>query len=276
MPANTMLLTCSLLAAAAPPEPVVPPAEAPAAPRATAADPTSIYNENLHPQTFYYRKEEDRVTNLVDTNGDGIPDTVAWSPLTMALWVGCQGSVFQFWNPEFLRAFGTGVVNGSLWTIAVEIQFYCATTLSYWSMHRRGETDRNGVFAVLVAAFAPINHFSVDIQQSVSRKCSIELFGNLFSVSCLPYVYTLLLGASSHRVSWYLIPQFGQQARTVLGLYVARTFVDCGVWGLPHGNHTPTHLVPVMGAAVLTPGYGRPKFPKVFCVRTMCRTAAYS
>jgi hypothetical protein len=85
-----------------------------------------------------------------------------------------------------------------------------------------------------------------------------------------------LLGVLSQRVSWYLIPQFVQQARTVLGLYVAGTFVDFAVWGLPLGNQIPTYLVPVMGAAVLTPGYGRPKFPKVFCVRTMCRTAAYS
>ena len=72
MPVNAMLLTCSLLAAAAPPAPMVPPAEAPAAPRATAADPTIIYNETLNLQSDYYRKEEDRGTHLVDTNGDGL------------------------------------------------------------------------------------------------------------------------------------------------------------------------------------------------------------
>ena len=99
-------------------------------------------------------------------------------------------------------------------------------------MHRHSETDRNWVFAVLVAAFAPINHFSADIQQSVSRKCSSELLGQLFSVSCLPWIYMLLLGVLSQRVSWYLIPQFVQQARTVLGLYVAGTFVGCAVGGL--------------------------------------------
>jgi hypothetical protein len=226
MPVNAMLLT-----AAAPPAPLVPPAEAPAAPRATAAGPTIIDNETLNLQSDYYRKEEDRVTHLADTDGDGVSDAVACSPLTMALWVGCQGSVFQFWNPEFLRVFGSGVVNGSLWTISFEIQFYCATTLIYWSMHRHSETDRNWVFAVLVAAFAPINHFSADIQQSVSRKCSSELLGQLLSVSCLPWIYMFLLGVLSQCVSWYLIPQFVQHARTVLGLCVVGTFVDCAVWG---------------------------------------------
>jgi peptidoglycan/LPS O-acetylase OafA/YrhL len=49
-----------------------------------------------------------------------------------------------------------------------------------------------------------------------------------------------------------------KQARTVLGLYVAGTFVDFAVWGLPLGNQIPTYLVPVMGAAVLTLAYCRP------------------
>ena len=40
------------------------------------------------------------------------------------LWSLCQLSFFQFYNPEFLRGFGVGVINGSLWTITVELQFY--------------------------------------------------------------------------------------------------------------------------------------------------------
>ena len=40
------------------------------------------------------------------------------------LWVVTQLTFLQFFNPEFFRHFGTGVVNGSLWTISVEIGFY--------------------------------------------------------------------------------------------------------------------------------------------------------
>ena len=40
------------------------------------------------------------------------------------IWIICQATFVQFFNPPELSNFGVGVVNGSLWTIAVEIQFY--------------------------------------------------------------------------------------------------------------------------------------------------------
>jgi peptidoglycan/LPS O-acetylase OafA/YrhL len=45
------------------------------------------------------------------------------------LWVVTQISFLQFYNPEFFRHFGTGVVNGSLWTISVEVGFYLVLPL---------------------------------------------------------------------------------------------------------------------------------------------------
>ena len=45
------------------------------------------------------------------------------------LWLLSQSSFFTFWNPDELRDFGTGVVNGSLWTISVELQFYILVPL---------------------------------------------------------------------------------------------------------------------------------------------------
>ena len=35
-----------------------------------------------------------------------------------------QGTVFQFWTPDFLRGYGCGCPNGALWTICVIIQYY--------------------------------------------------------------------------------------------------------------------------------------------------------
>jgi hypothetical protein len=39
-----------------------------------------------------------------------------------ALWIACQGTFLQVWNLAFLHEFGTGIANGSLRSIWVEIQ----------------------------------------------------------------------------------------------------------------------------------------------------------
>lgn len=62
-----------------------------------------------------------------------------------ALWAIAQTTILQMWNPGFLRGFGIGVVNGSLWTIPVELSFYCAVPLIW----RAGKGTR--LTALLVA-----------------------------------------------------------------------------------------------------------------------------
>lgn len=40
------------------------------------------------------------------------------------IWSFSQISIFQFYTPDFLRSFGVGTPNGSLWTIFIEFSFY--------------------------------------------------------------------------------------------------------------------------------------------------------
>jgi peptidoglycan/LPS O-acetylase OafA/YrhL len=46
-------------------------------------------------------------------------------------WALMQATIFQDWNPPFLRTYGIGVANGSLWTIPVELSFYALTPIIY-------------------------------------------------------------------------------------------------------------------------------------------------
>ncbi len=106
-------------------------------------------------------------------------------------WSLAQLSLVQFYNPEFLRNFGVGVLNGSLWTISVELQFYLLTPLlAYLTLQRRW------VWAV-IASSSIVANFVMFFWTGNS-------FGpKLFSVSFLPWFYMFVLGAwLSVRADW--------------------------------------------------------------------------
>ena len=98
-------------------------------------------------------------------------------------WALAQLSIVQIYNPEFLRGFGVGVLNGSLWTISVELQFYLLTPLlAYLTLRRQwmwAAILGAGMVANLAMNFWTGNSFGP----------------TLFSVSAAPWFYMFVLGA---------------------------------------------------------------------------------
>lgn len=108
----------------------------------------------------------------------------AFDARQMAVWAVTTLTAFQFYSPPFLRDYGVGAINGSLWTIAVELQFYVLTPLLYWARHQRKSLLIAG-FVLLVAANA------VNSLLHGSESLLVKLFG----VSFLPWFYMFVIGA---------------------------------------------------------------------------------
>lgn len=179
------------------------------------------------------------------------------SPLKFCLWIACQGTFLQFWNPDAFRAFGTGVVNGSLWSISVEIQFYCITALVYMCLRRLSSNAKTTVLATLAIGFAALNGGKESIVEHL-EVLGGSFLGKAYLVTFLPWYFMFLLGVVAQRLSGTIVPIFVAHWWQTIGLYLILMMIDFEVWGLPLGNSIPWYLVPLMGATVLVCAYCKP------------------
>jgi peptidoglycan/LPS O-acetylase OafA/YrhL len=198
--------------------------------------------------------------SLIAVFASGYMSTINWSPLKLSLWVICQGTVFQFWNPDFFRGFGVGVVNGSLGTVSIEIQFYCVIAVLHTIFRRLSPNQFTVVLGALTVGASGINVMSPQIAHELTAWWGSDVAGKLFQLSFLPWIFMFLLGAVAQRTSRFLVPNLLNHAWQTVVLYVAALLVDFYCWGLPLGNNIPFYLVPIMGAATLVCGYSWPNF----------------
>ena len=99
------------------------------------------------------------------------------------LWLVTQLSFFQIYNPDFLRGYGVGVINGSLWTISVEIQFYLLTFFIYLILSKYKK--------LLILIFGLC--IFLNIINAVFNEKAV-FFSKLFNYSFLPWLYMFLWG----------------------------------------------------------------------------------
>jgi peptidoglycan/LPS O-acetylase OafA/YrhL len=139
----------------------------------------------------------------------------------LALWAGAQLTVGQDWNPSFLRDFGLGAINGSLWTIPVEICFYVAIPVLYWIVRRFG--NANLVFSTVI-----VLSFGLQYVLFIYRGADhIWLFPiRHLKLAPIPWIGMFAVGVLAQRNIRYLYGFVGGRFFLFLGLYAAISVVS--------------------------------------------------
>lgn len=106
--------------------------------------------------------------------------------ISLLLFAITQGTFLQFWTPDFLRSYGCGTPNGSLWTICVMIQFYIVIYFIYKLLH--GKKLRNWIGMLM--GFIVIAIISPYLSNYLP-----EIIYKLYNQSLFPYFWLFLLGA---------------------------------------------------------------------------------
>lgn len=103
-------------------------------------------------------------------------------------WVLAQLTFLQFYNPAILRGFGVGVLNGSLWTIAVEIQFY--VFLPLYNLFRNSFIAKREDFVfALIIIVSSILFFLLQINSEQSG-----ILIKIVRITAFPYLFMFVAG----------------------------------------------------------------------------------
>jgi len=157
-------------------------------------------------------------------------------------WVLAQVSVGQFYNPEFLRGYGIGVLNGSLWTIPVELQFYILLPVLYWLLDRMSWSKW---FICTFLAFLIIVN-QIFWSYSLGNE---SIFAKLAGVTVFPYLFMFFLGVLLQKNQRFIEKYLKDKFLVIFAAYCALSMAAF-LLGFRHGG-TSFNPVSAVGLSLL-------------------------
>lgn len=139
------------------------------------------------------------------------------------LWVLAQLTFVQFFNPDFMRGFGVGVLNGALWTITVELQFYIVLPFVYYIFEKL-KWHRLAIYAMFIV-FLAINVFYKYLLGPEEVSNAVKLLG----VTVFPYLYMFMLGVFLQRNILYVKRLLKNHVLVIFLLYIVSIIIS---WAL--------------------------------------------
>jgi peptidoglycan/LPS O-acetylase OafA/YrhL len=151
--------------------------------------------------------------------------------LPMLGWFAGQLTLLMAYTPAALRPYGLGNPNGALWTIPIEIEFYCVVPVLVY-VASRSRKQGNPLILVLclvsIASNAVIAHLDTHL---ISTKFMMQ--------TVAPFLFFFLFGTAAY-VNWDLIRSWIHGRFAIwLVAFAAYSFVLSGVLGLYEPSYWP-------------------------------------
>lgn len=132
---------------------------------------------------------------------------------SLAVWCAVQGTGMAY-TPEFLKNFGAGSMNGALWTIMVEVQFYLLIYL-FWNFLKR----RKGGWWIGMTVFSVLMNLVCWLIRDKALLPASVL--SLLDRTFLPYLVWFCLGMLLYRYREKAVPAAVKGVPVFMAGYVA-------------------------------------------------------
>lgn len=105
--------------------------------------------------------------------------------MKFAVWALAQLSFLQIYNPDFLRGYGVGVINGSLWTISVIFQYYFLGLFIYYFLEKAENKNFSGLYILSLVVFSIIFrelvlNYDFENNEKLGKLLTLTAFHSLF------------------------------------------------------------------------------------------------
>ena len=166
------------------------------------------------------------------------------------LWVISQ-FVGAIYTPGFLKNFGFGSYNGSLWTIPVELQFYFLLPALYWST-RKVAKDQTLCFWLAWFAFVAMGFAASLMFPPVENPEGEPILQKLIRYSFLPYFFLFLSGVLLQRLKAYQSKWMAGKGAYWLAAYLSFYYV------VPTAPVTYVPMTLLLGIVAVSMAYTMP------------------